>query len=598
VIPSADIQEIFDSGSDLTPIHELPPSLSLSTSPLPTSHSPDIKIKNPKTLLDISTYGLVNPFRKKLGVSMTDDHDLIADWNQIKQQYQSPQFRIGEPSEVSAIRPSTSRRIQIKLLKSDPSVGRRPSPESDDNCSACLGTGELLCCDTCPRVFHLSCVAEGFDNSNAPEGAWQCRNCYAKDSTEMPDPELGIFSSLLYAFQFINPRVFELPKYIRDSYEHVFSHPITGEYMDDREVDILPAGNLEVPRLTKKSTNDGKFGALSSKVRKVSEQKDASEVKNKNMYATCFKCARTDLKILQTSFLKSYTIPDLKNSIQSQRSELIQCDYCKLYWHLDCLDPPLVTIPHELREDEIPIFDIKAHSQLKARLWTNCSPLDPVLHLVPSLPARSSYRASDMQYFNSCDPNSEFLTNHRFIKIRSKWMCPCHAEWEVPKSSPKIKLAVVDLPPVAGPSIKRPVFKVIYNEPGKISRKKGKSVISPPNSPTILNNNGRINIQNDRITPEELKEQSIGLEYSIPESRIEFEFFRRMEKSQPLIDYVKNVKMDPLIEEKLGDYGTTWDSKVEELYDDNDVDLNHVPLVNSMVADEPVSPELREVNFY
>lgn len=29
--------------------------------------------------------------------------------------------------------------------------------ESDDFCAVCLNGGELLCCDTCPKVYHLSC---------------------------------------------------------------------------------------------------------------------------------------------------------------------------------------------------------------------------------------------------------------------------------------------------------------------------------------------------------------------------------------------------------------------------------------------------------
>lgn len=33
-----------------------------------------------------------------------------------------------------------------------------PAPiENEDFCAVCLNGGELLCCDRCPKVYHLSC---------------------------------------------------------------------------------------------------------------------------------------------------------------------------------------------------------------------------------------------------------------------------------------------------------------------------------------------------------------------------------------------------------------------------------------------------------
>lgn len=29
--------------------------------------------------------------------------------------------------------------------------------ESEDFCAVCLNGGDLLCCDRCPKVFHLNC---------------------------------------------------------------------------------------------------------------------------------------------------------------------------------------------------------------------------------------------------------------------------------------------------------------------------------------------------------------------------------------------------------------------------------------------------------
>uniref|UniRef100_A0A3P8VLP2 Tripartite motif containing 66 n=1 Tax=Cynoglossus semilaevis TaxID=244447 RepID=A0A3P8VLP2_CYNSE len=71
------------------------------------------------------------------------------------------------------------------LLISNPSPQRVPEnnqseqdtaeTESEDFCAVCLIGGELLCCDRCPKVFHLSCHVPpllGF-----PVGDWLCSLC-------------------------------------------------------------------------------------------------------------------------------------------------------------------------------------------------------------------------------------------------------------------------------------------------------------------------------------------------------------------------------------------------------------------------------------
>ena len=48
--------------------------------------------------------------------------------------------------------------------------------ESDDNCAVCLGKGKVLCCDSCPRVFHVDCLDEVLDYDPLPE-FWECNSC-------------------------------------------------------------------------------------------------------------------------------------------------------------------------------------------------------------------------------------------------------------------------------------------------------------------------------------------------------------------------------------------------------------------------------------
>ncbi|UIZ26599.1 hypothetical protein KXD40_001544 [Peronospora effusa] len=44
-----------------------------------------------------------------------------------------------------------------------------------DYCEVCQGAGDLVCCDKCPRSFHLKCLH--MTKTDLPEGDWQCNEC-------------------------------------------------------------------------------------------------------------------------------------------------------------------------------------------------------------------------------------------------------------------------------------------------------------------------------------------------------------------------------------------------------------------------------------
>ncbi|XP_056603930.1 transcription intermediary factor 1-alpha [Triplophysa dalaica] len=54
---------------------------------------------------------------------------------------------------------------------------------NDDWCAVCQNGGELLCCDKCPKVFHLSCHIPTLTAS--PSGEWFCTFCRDLNSPEM-----------------------------------------------------------------------------------------------------------------------------------------------------------------------------------------------------------------------------------------------------------------------------------------------------------------------------------------------------------------------------------------------------------------------------
>ncbi|CAM9314700.1 unnamed protein product [Bubo scandiacus] len=50
-----------------------------------------------------------------------------------------------------------------------------PHQENEDECSACGDGGELICCDGCPRAFHLACLVPPLPR--VPSGTWRCGSC-------------------------------------------------------------------------------------------------------------------------------------------------------------------------------------------------------------------------------------------------------------------------------------------------------------------------------------------------------------------------------------------------------------------------------------
>ncbi|NXK66659.1 AIRE regulator, partial [Sylvietta virens] len=58
--------------------------------------------------------------------------------------------------------------------------GMTPCPltwgqENEDECAACGDGGELICCDGCPRAFHLACLVPPLPH--VPSGTWRCSSC-------------------------------------------------------------------------------------------------------------------------------------------------------------------------------------------------------------------------------------------------------------------------------------------------------------------------------------------------------------------------------------------------------------------------------------
>ncbi|KAM5281206.1 autoimmune regulator [Ctenodactylus gundi] len=61
--------------------------------------------------------------------------------------------------------------------------------KNEDECAVCRDGGELICCDGCPRAFHLACLSPPL--REIPSGTWRCCCCLqgrGQCCTEGPQP--------------------------------------------------------------------------------------------------------------------------------------------------------------------------------------------------------------------------------------------------------------------------------------------------------------------------------------------------------------------------------------------------------------------------
>ncbi|KAK4238940.1 hypothetical protein C8A03DRAFT_14636 [Achaetomium macrosporum] len=226
--------------------------------------------------------------------------------------------RAGTPGLRAAKKPRTGLRVKNSPVKKKNGTaagiprpsGERSSPvgnsmtgredDNDDYCSACGGSGQLICCDGCTRSFHLTC-ADPVLMQDAMPVEWFCNVCRAnRDPAALP-AHSGAFALLQEKLDVRNSSAFRLPPSVRDLFEGVRTGT-DGEY----EEFVAPVK----PNRKRKYEED--------QVPDLFRVRDAE-----GKAVICHGCQKS-------------SSPD---------RAIIPCSGCGIFWHLDCLDPPLANPP-------------------------------------------------------------------------------------------------------------------------------------------------------------------------------------------------------------------------------------------------------------
>ncbi|KAG1715664.1 hypothetical protein ID866_1506, partial [Astraeus odoratus] len=209
-------------------------------------------------------------------------------------------------------------------LSPDPSLGM----PNDDHCSSCRSLGALVYCDSCPRAFHLWCLDPPMEAVDLPEGdKWFCPSCVVRKYPPSKPTRSSFMSPLIHQLQMSIPKEFQLPEDVRNFFKDVSTGP-KGSYVDSSE--------LKQPRLNR-------HGQL--------EDRDPYRLKDRNgVPVICFRCGKSALPSGVVASTSSSKYPRRSAStVHSMTPDswrcMVSCDYCNLHWHLDCLDPPLTSMP-------------------------------------------------------------------------------------------------------------------------------------------------------------------------------------------------------------------------------------------------------------
>ncbi|XP_063151140.1 PHD finger protein 12 isoform X2 [Candoia aspera] len=253
-----------------------------------------------------------------------------------------------------------------------------------DSCDSCKEGGDLLCCDHCPAAFHLQCCNPPLSEEMLPPGEWMCHRCTVRRKKREQKKELGHMNGLV------------------DKSGKRTSSPISdADYLDRAgggSLRTLPHARL----LERRASRPGTPTSNTSTETPNSEQNDVDEdiidVDDDSVPGVEAEGGQPHLKrpfelLIAAAMERNPTQFQLPNELtcttalpgtsKRRRKEetsgknvkkaqheldhnglvplpvkvcftcsrscrvapLIQCDYCPLLFHMDCLEPPLTAMP-------------------------------------------------------------------------------------------------------------------------------------------------------------------------------------------------------------------------------------------------------------
>ena len=229
------------------------------------------------------------------------------------------------------VSPPVSEETLRRQRREEREYHRRPGRAiNHDSCDSCKEGGDLLCCDKCPASFHLQCHNPPLEEDDVPPGEWICHRCRVvpKQDVAKDDDTSSVNSGSS-----------------SQSYKGKKQRPtqnVALELMEDMEVEIAQDKNpLVTLARAAKMMNPTQF-ELPKDVAPTMNMPGSSKRK--------WWGRDRNIQKKQAHELDNGMVPlPAKMCYMCDRScrvgPLVQCDYCPLLYHLDCLNPPMTSLP-------------------------------------------------------------------------------------------------------------------------------------------------------------------------------------------------------------------------------------------------------------
>uniref|UniRef100_A0AAY4BUD2 PHD finger protein 12 n=1 Tax=Denticeps clupeoides TaxID=299321 RepID=A0AAY4BUD2_9TELE len=292
--------------------------------------------------------------------------------------------------------PPKSEDGEKRSRKLDRSARRTGRATNHDTCDSCREGGDLLCCDHCPAAFHLQCCNPPLSREMLPPGDWMCHRCMVRRKKREQKKEQinGILERQL-AKQMPSPAgaELELGTLRLDPTATVSTPGLRVAVAQVRLLERRPSSRPATPTSNASSTDTptpSEQNDIEEDLLDVEDEAQASEPESSSTQTTLKRPFDLLIAAAMQRNPTQFQLPNeltcttaLPGTSKKRRKEettgknmkrpqheldhhglvplpvkvcytcsrscrlapLIQCDYCPLLFHMDCLDPPLTAMP-------------------------------------------------------------------------------------------------------------------------------------------------------------------------------------------------------------------------------------------------------------